>query len=114
RAALRPAGSYTAQLLESGVDGVGRKVTEEATEVLIAAKNDAAADPAAAAGNETRSALAGEVADLIYHSFVLLAERGLEPAEVLGVLRERHSPATRTAAGPIRNREAPGAEPLLP
>ena len=88
RAALRPAGSYTSWLLDGGVDAVARKVTEEATEVLIAAKDDAAAGPDA---ETTRAALAGETADLLYHTLVLLAERGLEPAEVLDVLRARHA-----------------------
>ena len=46
RAATRPAGSYTTTLLDGGVDAAGRKVTEEATEVLIAAKDDAAAEAA--------------------------------------------------------------------
>jgi phosphoribosyl-ATP pyrophosphohydrolase/phosphoribosyl-AMP cyclohydrolase len=85
RAALRPEGSYTASLLAGGVDAVARKVSEEATEVLIAAKDDAASGTDA-----TRAALAGETADLLYHALVLLAERGLEPAEVLEVLRARH------------------------
>jgi phosphoribosyl-ATP pyrophosphohydrolase/phosphoribosyl-AMP cyclohydrolase len=85
RAALRPEGSYTATLLEGGVDAVARKVTEEATEVLIAAKDDAAAGTDA-----TRAALAGETADLLYHALVLRAERGLEPAEIIDVLRDRH------------------------
>ena len=88
RAALRPEGSYTSRLLAGGVDAVGRKVTEEATEVLIAAKDDAAAGPDSEA---TRAALAGETADLLYHTLVLLAERGLEPAEVLDILRTRHA-----------------------
>ena len=48
RAAERPEGSYTARLLDGGVDAVARKVTEEATEVLIAAKDDAAAEAAGA------------------------------------------------------------------
>jgi phosphoribosyl-AMP cyclohydrolase / phosphoribosyl-ATP pyrophosphohydrolase len=87
RAALRPSGSYTASLLDGGVDAVARKVTEEATEVLIAAKDDAAAGPDSDA---TREALAGETADLLYHTLVLLAERGLEPAEVIAALRARH------------------------
>lgn len=78
RAGERPEGSYTVKLLDGGVDAVGRKVTEEATEVLLAAKND------------DRAALAGEVADLLYHTFVLLLERGMVPAEPLGVLRKRH------------------------
>ena len=82
----RPAGSYTAALLGGGVDAVGRKVTEEATEVLLAAKDDAVRSTA-----ETRAALAGEAADLVYHTLVLLAERGLPPSEVLEVLRARHA-----------------------
>lgn len=86
RAAERPAGSYTTALLDGGVDAVGRKVTEEATEVLLAAKDDATAPTAA-----TRSALTGEAADLLYHSLVLLAERGVPPAAVLEALRARHA-----------------------
>jgi len=85
RAAERPAGSYTTSLLDGGVDAAGRKVTEEATEVLIAAKDDATAST-----STTRVALAAETADLLYHAFVLLAERGLTPADVIEVLRARH------------------------
>ena len=91
RAADRPAGSYTARLLDGGVDAAGRKVTEEATEVLIAAKDDAAREAAGADRRDTREALAGETADLLYHALVLLAERGLEPAAALAVLRARHA-----------------------
>jgi len=86
RAAERPTGSYTSALLDGGVDAVGRKVTEEATEVLLAAKDDAVASSPA-----TRDALAGEAADLLYHALVLLAERDLAPAAVLATLRERHA-----------------------
>jgi phosphoribosyl-ATP pyrophosphohydrolase/phosphoribosyl-AMP cyclohydrolase len=89
RAANRPEGSYTASLLNGGVDATARKMTEEATEVLIAAKDDAAAESAGAARDATRAALADETADLIYHAFVVLAERGLDPAKVIGVLRKR-------------------------
>ncbi len=88
RAGADPAGSYTARLIAAGVDGPSRKVTEEATEVLMAAKDDAVAAGEARAG--TREALAGEVADLLYHTLVLLRERGLPPAEVIARLRERH------------------------
>jgi len=91
RAATRPAGSYTTSLLDGGVDATGRKVTEEATEVLIAAKDDAAAEAARADRTITHSALAGEAADLLYHALVLLAERGLAPSEVIERLRARHS-----------------------
>jgi phosphoribosyl-AMP cyclohydrolase / phosphoribosyl-ATP pyrophosphohydrolase len=87
RAADRPAGSYTASLLKGGVDAVGRKVTEEATEVLIAAKDDAAAS----SSETTQAALAGEAADLLYHALVLLAERHLPPSVVIEALRARHA-----------------------
>ena len=85
RARTRPAGSYTAELLEGGVDRVGRKVTEEATEVLMAAKDDAAGSTPG-----RRSALAGESADLLYHLLVLLAERDVPPSNVVAELRRRH------------------------
>jgi phosphoribosyl-ATP pyrophosphohydrolase len=115
RAANRPAGSYTTSLLDGGVDAVARKVAEEATEVVLAAKDDAAAESvgaptgdAAAAPREpdrtgTRAALAGEVGDLLFHALVLIAERGLEPAEVLSVLRSRHQGPRRevTAAAAV-------------
>jgi phosphoribosyl-ATP pyrophosphohydrolase/phosphoribosyl-AMP cyclohydrolase len=86
RSAVRPAGSYTASLLAGGVDAVGRKVTEEATEVLLAAKDDAAAS-----SETSRAALAGEAADLLFHALVLLAERGVRPAAVIDTLRARHT-----------------------
>ena len=90
RAVTRPHGSYTVTLLDGGVDLTGRKVSEEATEVLIAAKNDEAAEAAGASRLETQALLAGEAGDLVYHALVLLAERGLEPRSVIDALRERH------------------------
>jgi phosphoribosyl-ATP pyrophosphohydrolase/phosphoribosyl-AMP cyclohydrolase len=89
RAADRPAGSYTTRLLDGGVDAVARKVTEEATEVLMAAKDHAVTPSSANA-----TALTGELADLLYHSLVLMAERGLNPAVVINVLQTRASSAT--------------------
>jgi phosphoribosyl-ATP pyrophosphohydrolase/phosphoribosyl-AMP cyclohydrolase len=88
RATADPATSYTARLLAGGVDTPGRKVTEEATEVLMAAKDDAAAPPDGR--DATRDALTGEVADLLYHTLVLLRERDLPPSAVIARLRERH------------------------
>jgi len=88
RATADPAASYTARLLAAGVDGPARKVAEEATEVLMAAKDDAAAPADSRAA--TSDALAGEVADLLYHTLVLLRERGLPPSAVMARLRERH------------------------
>jgi len=91
RAATRPAGSYTVELLEGGVDVAGRKVTEEATEMLLAARDDAEAERSGHDRAETQRALAGETADLLYHVLVLLAERGTSPADVLATLRARHA-----------------------
>ena len=101
RRSADPASSYTARLLAGGVDAVGRKVVEEATEVLMAAKDDAATDDAATAAasprpdaanpsrTATRGQLAEESADLLYHLLVLLAQRGVAPREVLALLRQR-------------------------
>ena len=88
RVGADPAASYTARLLAAGVDGPARKVAEEATEVLMAAKDDATAAPERR--QATREALAGEVADLLYHTLVVLRERDLPPAIVIARLRERH------------------------
>ena len=84
RAAERPDGSYTVRLLDGGVDAVARKVVEEATEVALAAK-----DHAAGVGTAP-DALSGELADLLYHTLVLCAERGTNPARAIEVLRRRH------------------------
>lgn len=53
--------SYTVKLLRGGVDRIGKKIGEEASEVIIAAKNDSPAE------------LTYEMADLLYHSLVLFA-----------------------------------------
>lgn len=84
RAATRPQGSYTVSLLERGPEGPGRKLVEEATEVLLAAK-----DHAAGAADDRR--LAEEAADLVYHLMVVLVERGVEPAQILEVLADRRA-----------------------
>ncbi|HEY1013307.1 MAG TPA: bifunctional phosphoribosyl-AMP cyclohydrolase/phosphoribosyl-ATP diphosphatase HisIE [Herpetosiphonaceae bacterium] len=75
----RPAGSYTTYLLEKGVDKIGKKIGEEAAEVIIAAKNN---DP-----DELRN----EASDLLYHLFVLLLNQGLAPDAVWQTLRARHA-----------------------
>ena len=82
RARQRPVGSYTTELLDGGVDVCSRKVTEEATEVLIAAKDLAAGDGPALRVVE-------ESADLLYHLLVLLAERGIDLEEVESELARR-------------------------
>ena len=82
RSAERPGGSYTARLIEAGVDGPARKVAEEAAEVTFAAKDHAS-------GSADDRRVAEEAADLVYHLLVLLAERKIAPSEVLEVLAER-------------------------
>ena len=72
-------GSYTNRLLEAGEDEILKKVGEEAVEVILAAK---------AQGDQR---LIEEVADLYYHSLVLLAARNLALADVQEELARRHS-----------------------
>ena len=72
-----PGSSYVARLLAEGVDRIAKKVGEEATEVVIAAKN---AD---------RAEVAHEVADLWFHTFILLAQQGMTPEDVWDELRGR-------------------------
>lgn len=79
REAEMPEGSYTTYLFEKGVDKILKKVGEEASEVIIAAKN------------RHPEELKWEVADLLYHLLVLLREQKLPLDEVLKVLEERHS-----------------------
>ncbi len=92
RVANPPAGSYTARLVGGGVTATGRKVTEEATEVLLAARDDAEAEAAGRDRTGTREALANEAADLFYHALVVLAERDLPPSMAVAALRSRHRP----------------------
>jgi phosphoribosyl-AMP cyclohydrolase / phosphoribosyl-ATP pyrophosphohydrolase len=77
----RPEGAYTTYLFEKGVDKILKKVGEEASEVIIAAKNRDAEE------------LKWEAADLLYHLYVLLVEQGLPARDVLGVLNKRHDKA---------------------
>jgi phosphoribosyl-ATP pyrophosphohydrolase/phosphoribosyl-AMP cyclohydrolase len=79
RAEADPATSYTARLLKGGLDGALKKVGEEATEVVLAAKG------------ESDERLAEECADLVYHLLVVLARRRLPLARVLEVLRSRRA-----------------------
>ncbi len=76
-----PAASYVARLLHKGPDAFLKKIGEEATEVVMAAKDvDHGAAPAK---------LLYEVADLWFHSMVALAHYGLSPAEVIAELERR-------------------------
>lgn len=76
-----PETSYVARLLSKGPDAFLKKIGEEATEVVMAAKDvDHGADP---------GKLLYEVADLWFHSMVALAHYGLTPAQVVAELARR-------------------------
>jgi phosphoribosyl-ATP pyrophosphohydrolase len=76
-----PESSYVARLLHKGPNAILKKVGEEATEVVMAAKDlDHGGDPAK---------LVNEVADLWFHCMIALAHYGLKPADVLAELERR-------------------------
>jgi phosphoribosyl-ATP pyrophosphohydrolase len=79
-----PDKSYVARLFHKGTDAVLKKVGEEATETVMAAK-DMAVDPSEA----HRKALVGEFADLWFHSMVAMAHLGLRPDDVVNELARR-------------------------
>lgn len=70
--------SYTSRLLMEGLPKIAQKVGEEATETVVAALA------------QDNQRLIEEVADLTYHTLVLLAARGLSPADVEAELEKRH------------------------
>ena len=80
-----PDSSYVARLLQKGPDAFLKKIGEEATEVVMAAK-DLDYDPAAP---ELKASLVGEVADLWFHSMIALAHYNLNPADVIAELERR-------------------------
>lgn len=73
----RPEGSYTTYLFDQGLDKILKKVGEEATETIVAAKN------------EDRAALVNEASDLLYHLLVLFVERGVSLSEINHELLKR-------------------------
>ena len=77
RKAADPAGSYVAKLYAKGLDAILKKIGEEATETVMAAKD----------GDPDR--IVCETADLWFHTLVLLAHQGLGPAAVLAELERR-------------------------
>lgn len=70
-------GSYTCYLFEQGVDKILKKVGEESSEVIIAAKNGENHDTA------------NEICDLLYHLLVLMAEQCISVEEVNAILEQR-------------------------
>jgi phosphoribosyl-AMP cyclohydrolase / phosphoribosyl-ATP pyrophosphohydrolase len=79
RAGAAPESSYTARLLARGPDQVLKKIGEEATEVVLAAKG------------ESDQRLAEEAADLVYHLVVALHQRGVGVERVLETLKSRRA-----------------------
>ena len=75
----RPEGSYTTSLFDSGTARIAQKVGEEGVAVALAASTKDVAN------------LPGEVADLMYHTLVLLADAGLTPDDAWKVLRDRQA-----------------------
>ena len=72
-------GSYTNHLFSRGLNKIAQKVGEEAVELIIASKDD------------NKELFLGEAADLMYHFLVLLAQKDTKLAEVVDVLKGRHS-----------------------
>lgn len=72
-----PKGSYVASLFKGDEDRIIQKVGEEATEVVIAAKNT------------SKERLVSEMADLLFHTLVLLVDRGINLEEVMEELEKR-------------------------
>jgi len=95
-----PEASYVARLLHKGPDAFLKKVGEEATEVVMAAKDVDHGAPV--------SKLVYEVADLWFHTMVALAHYGLSPADVVNELarREGLSGLEEKAMRKVKDREA--------
>lgn len=72
-----PSSSYVASLYAKGPDAVLKKIGEEATEVVIAAKT------------QDKQAVIHEIADLWFHTLVLLSQFGLQPGDVISELQNR-------------------------
>ena len=101
-----PDSSYVARLLHQGSDAFLKKIGEEATEVVMAAKD---ADHAGHSA-EAKAKLVNEVADLWFHTLIALAHYGLKPADVIAELerREGTSGIEEMALRKVRQREKTG------
>ncbi len=80
RAQTMPVGSYTTKLLRGGPEKIGEKIREEANELIEAASET---------GDQGRDHFVYEAGDLIYHTLVLLAWRGVDLSEVAAELARR-------------------------
>lgn len=94
-----PDKSYVARLFSKGTDAILKKIGEEATEVVMAAKDG------------DRARIVGETADLWFHCMVALSAFGLKPADVLAELERREglSGLEEFALRKAQTREGEGA-----
>jgi len=100
----RPENSYVVSLLDGGWPAMAAKVREEAEEVVVAARDDGDA------------ALTHEVADLLFHVWVLLAARGVEPGTVYAELGRRFGVGgleEKAARGRDTESQAPRSTPPI-
>lgn len=84
-----PDASYVARLLHRGPDAFLKKIGEEATEVVMAAKDLDCALQGNSQAEVDKGRFVGEMADLWFHCMVALAHYGLRPADVLAELHQR-------------------------
>ncbi len=85
RKATLPPDSYTTKLFQRGIERIAQKVGEEATEVVIAALR------------QPRETQVNEIADLLYHLLVLMAQLDIPLDDVMSELDRRHQPGTPPA-----------------
>jgi phosphoribosyl-ATP pyrophosphohydrolase len=81
--------SYVARLLQKGPDAFLKKIGEEATEVVMAAKDVDHTGDHGVGLSANKAKLVGEVADLWFHCMIALAHYGLKPADVIAELERR-------------------------
>ncbi|HBN37972.1 MAG TPA: phosphoribosyl-ATP diphosphatase [Ruminococcaceae bacterium] len=81
RKADQQEGSYTCYLFEKGIDKILKKVGEECTEMVIAAKNN------------DKEETVYEITDLIYHTLVMMANQGITPEDIEAELEKRAAKA---------------------
>ncbi|MCI9146014.1 MAG: phosphoribosyl-ATP diphosphatase [Eubacterium sp.] len=77
RKSAKEEGSYTCYLFEKGIDKILKKIGEESTEMVIAAKNG------------VKEETVGEICDLIYHTLVMMVDQDITIEDVEEVLRQR-------------------------
>lgn len=97
-----PEGSYTAKLFSEGDDAILRKLSEETTEVLLAAKADSAVsdtDGGEASNDGCHAALVWEASDLLFHLLVLLVAHGVTLGEIQAELERRRTIPPRPGSG---------------